>query len=77
MNLPSHFLSDLVVVFVFGVVAILLLCGSVKAWDLMTRKIDEEKELNSGNYAVAIVLSVYMLSVAYIIGKVITHVLGS
>lgn len=75
-TVPSHLLSDVIVVVVFGVVAVALLLTALKAWDFMTKKIDEESELNKGNVAVAIVLSAFMGSVAYVIGQVVAHVLG-
>jgi uncharacterized membrane protein YjfL (UPF0719 family) len=76
MNLPANLLSDVVVTLIFGAVAIFLLILAIKAWDLMTRKIDEEEQLNKNNHSVAVVMSAYMLSVAYIIGQVVAHVLG-
>lgn len=76
LGIPAHLLSDVFVTIVFGIVAILLLVGSVKVWDFMTGKIDEQEELKKNNVAVAVVMSAYMLSVAYIIGKVVAHVLG-
>lgn len=75
-TLPAHLLSDVVVVLVFGLVAVALLLGAVKAWDWMTGKIDEQEQLNKNNTAVAIVLAAYLASVAYIIGQVVSHVLG-
>lgn len=77
MNFPSHFFNDIVVTCVFGVIAILMLVGAYKFWDFMTPSIDEQQELKNNNMSVAVTLSVYMISVAYIIGKVISHVLGS
>jgi uncharacterized membrane protein YjfL (UPF0719 family) len=75
-KLPDHFLSDLVVIALAGLLAISLLILAYKAWDWMTSKINEQEELNKGNTAVAIVLVGYMGSVAYIIGQVVAHVLG-
>lgn len=77
MNFPAHFLSDVVVVLAFGLVAISLLALAFKVWDWMTPKIDEQLELQNKNYPVAIVMSVYMLSVTWIIVTVVKHVLGS
>ncbi len=75
-TLPAHLFSDVVVVLVFGLIAVALLIGAVKAWDLMTGKIDEQEQLNKNNTAIAIVMAAYMGSVAYIIGQVVSHVLG-
>jgi fucose permease len=76
MTLPTNLLSDCVVTLIFGAIAIFLLVGAVKIWDWMTGKIDEEEQLNKNNTAVAVVMAAYMLSVAYIIGQVVSHVLG-
>lgn len=76
-SVPDHLFSDVVAVLVFGILAIVLFLSAFKAWDFMTKKIDEEAELNKGNVAVAIVMSAYLLSIAYVIGKVVGHVLGS
>lgn len=76
MNLPAHLLSDVIVTVIFGVLAILLLCGAVKVWDWMTTKIDEEDQLNKNNTSVAMVMCGFMLSVAYIIGQVVSSVMG-
>jgi len=76
MNLPAHLLSDVVVTFIFGAIAIALLLGAYKAWDWMTTKVDEQEELKKGNISVALTMVGYMLSVAYIIGQVVAHVLG-
>lgn len=75
-SLPPHLFSDAMVTLIFGSIAILLLCGAVKVWDFMTGKIDEEEELKKGNMAVATVMSAYMLGVAYIIGQVVSSVMG-
>lgn len=77
MNFPSHFLSDVVVVLVFGLAAIGLLALAFKVWDWMTPKLDEQHALNNGNVAVAVVLSAYLLAVSWIIVTVVKHVLGS
>ncbi len=76
MTLPANLLSDVVVTLIFGAVAIFLLVVAVKIWDFLTSKIDEQQELNKNNTAVAIVMLGYMGSVAYIIGQVVSHVLG-
>ena len=75
-SLPPHLFSDVVVTIIFGAVAIFLLIGAVKVWDLMTSKVDEQEELNKNNTSVAIVMAGFMLSVAYIIGMVVSRVLG-
>jgi hypothetical protein len=65
-----------VVLLVFGLVGMGLLVGAVKFWDWMTGKIDEQQCLKDGNMAVATVMSVYLLTVAWIIVTVVSNVLG-
>lgn len=46
---------------------------AVRLFDLSTTKVDEWKELNNGNIAVAIVLGSVILSVGYVIAAAIGH----
>lgn len=77
MNFPSHFGSDVVVLLVFGLVAVSLLAFAFKVWDWMTKDLNEEEALKQGNMSVATVLSVYLLCVTWIIVTVVSKVLGS
>lgn len=76
MYVPAHLWSDVLVTLIFGGVVIFLLVAAFKIWDWMTKDINEQEELKKNNTAVAITLVGYMLSVAYVIGQVVAHVLG-
>lgn len=76
MNFPTHFFSDVIVLLIFGLIAIGLLVLAFKIWDFMTPQIDEQKEISNNNLSLSLVISAYMLSVAWIIVTVVKHVLG-
>lgn len=44
---------------------------AIKIFDAATTKVDEWKEINNGNMAVAVVISSVILSVGYVIGAAI------
>ncbi len=51
----------------FGVLGILLLVVGFKVFEWVTTRLDVEKQLAEGNYAVAIVVAAIMLSLSWII----------
>ena len=51
----------------FGVLGILLMVVGFKAFEWITARLDVEKQLSEGNYAVAIVVAAIMLSLSWII----------
>lgn len=57
---------------IVGSVAMALgLVIAIKIFDAATTKVDEWKEINNGNMAVAVVISSVILSVGYVIGAAI------
>jgi uncharacterized membrane protein YjfL (UPF0719 family) len=51
----------------FGFLGILLMVVGFKAFEWITARLDVEKQLSEGNYAVAIVVAAIMLSLSWII----------
>lgn len=51
----------------FGVLGILLMVVGFRAFEWITARLDVEKQLSDGNYAVAIVVAAIMLSLSWII----------
>jgi putative membrane protein len=56
---------------VFGVIGIALLLIGYFVFDLLTRRIDIQEQLNKGNMAVAIVVGALLLAIAYIAAHVV------
>ena len=56
---------------VFGVIGLALLLAGYFGFDLATRRIDVQEQLNKGNTAVAIVVAALLLSIAYIAAHVV------
>ena len=77
LHLPDYFLIDLVSTVAFGIVAILLLILGYIAFDKLTPKLDFDDLLNKGNLALAVVISSFILGLCYIIGRVVSAILGS
>lgn len=55
----------------YGLVGIVLLLIGYFAFEIATRKIDVQDQLNKGNTAVAIVVAALLLGIAYIAGLVV------
>jgi uncharacterized membrane protein YjfL (UPF0719 family) len=76
-TLPSNFPGDLAATLAFGLLAILLVVGGYKLFDLVLTRIDFDEELKKNNYSVAIVIAVFILGLCYVIGQVVNGVFTS
>jgi len=76
-HLPDYFVGDLVATFVFGIVAILLIIIGYLAFDKLTPKLDFDDLLNKGNLALGIVIGSFILGLCYVVGRVVSAVVGS
>jgi putative membrane protein len=56
---------------VFGLIGIGLLIVGYFLFDLLTRRLDIQEQLNKGNTAVAIVVGALLLAIAYITAHVV------
>ena len=75
-HLPDYLLTDLLATVAFGVVAILLIVLGYKTFDKLTPKLDFSDLLNKGNTALAIVVGSFILGLCYVIGRVVSAILG-
>jgi len=75
-HLPDYFFTDLVSTVAFGIVAILLIIVGYIAFDKLTPKLDFDDLLNKGNLALGVVISSFILGLCYVVGKVVSAVLG-
>jgi len=75
-HLPDYFLGDLVATFVFGILAILLVIIGYMAFDKLTPKLDFNELLNKGNMALGLVIGSFILGLCYVVGRVVTAVVG-
>ncbi len=76
MHLPEYFFGDLVATAAFGVAAILLIIFGYFAFDRLTPKLDFDDLLNKGNIALGIVIGSFILGLCYVVGKVVSAILG-
>lgn len=76
-HLPEYFLSDLILTFIFGIVAIFLIIIGYIAFDKLTPKLDFDELLNKGNMALGIVIGSFILGLCYVVGRVVAAVVGS
>jgi putative membrane protein len=76
MHLPEYFFGDLVATVAFGIVAILLIIVGYVAFDRLTPKLDFDDLLNKGNVALGVVIGSFMLGLCYVIGRVVSAILG-
>jgi uncharacterized membrane protein YjfL (UPF0719 family) len=76
-HLPDYFLTDIVSTVGFGIVAILLIIVGYIAFDKLTPKLDFNDELKKGNIAMAIVIAGFILGLCYVVGRVVSAILGS
>jgi len=75
-HLPDYFFGDLVATVAFGIVAILLIIVGYVAFDKLTPKLDFDDLLNKGNLALAVVIGSFILGLCYVVGRVVSAVLG-
>jgi len=76
MHLPDYFLGDLIATVGFGVVAIFLILLGYVIFDKLTPKLDFDDLLNKGNMALAVVVGSFILGLCYVVGKVVSAILG-
>jgi putative membrane protein len=76
LNLPDYFLKDLVSTAAFGVLAILLVVMGYKVFDKLTPKLDFDELLQKGNVAMAIVIGSFVLGLCFVVGRVVSAILG-
>ncbi len=76
MHLPDYLFADLLSTVAFGVVAILLIVLGYVAFDKLTPKLDFDDLLNKGNVALAIVVGSFLMGLCYVVGKVVSAILG-
>jgi putative membrane protein len=69
--LPEHMVSNIVGSLAFGLVGIVLLLAGYWLFDLITPRIDVQKELTEKNLAVAIVIAALLLGIAYVAAHVV------
>jgi putative membrane protein len=69
--LPQHFGANIVASVVFGFLGIVLLLLGYWLFDLITPRIDVQKELTEKNLAVAMVVASLLLSIAYVVAHVV------
>jgi putative membrane protein len=67
----DHFCSGLILSSAFGFVGIVLLLLGYLLFDVITPRIDVQKELTEKNTAVAIVIASLLLGIAYIVAHVV------
>jgi uncharacterized membrane protein YjfL (UPF0719 family) len=76
-QLNEYFFADLVATVAFGLVAILLIILGYTLFDKLTPRLDFSDLLNKGNTALAIVVGSFILGLCYVIGRVVSAVLGT
>jgi len=77
LTLPDFFLTDLLATVAFGIVAILLIIVGYVAFDKLTPKLDFNDLINKGNLALGLVVSSFILGLCYVVGRVVSAILGS
>jgi len=75
-HLNEAFFPDLVTTAVFGVLAILLIVFGYVTFDNLTPKLDFNDLINKGNTAMAIVIGSFILGLCYVVGRVVSAILG-
>ena len=76
LHLPEYLFSDLLATVAFGIIAILLIVVGYVTFDKLTPKLDFSDLLNKGNIALAIVVGSFILGLCYVIGRVVSAILG-
>ena len=75
-HLPEYFAGDLVATVACGIVAIFLIVLGYIVFDKLTPKLDFNDLLSKGNVALAIVVGSFILGLCYVIGRVVSSILG-
>jgi len=75
-HLPDYLLTDLISTFAFGLMAILLIVIGYVTFDKLTPKLNFDELLNKGNMALAIVVGSFILGLCYVVGRVVSAILG-
>ena len=75
-HLPEFFFTDLVSTFAFGILAILLIIIGYTAFDKLTPKLDFNDLINKGNVSMGIVIAGFILGLCYVVGMVVSAILG-
>lgn len=75
-HLPEYFLGDITATLAFGFLAILLVIAGYKLFDKVVTRIDFDEELKKGNVAMAIVIGAFILGLCFVVGQVVTSILG-
>jgi putative membrane protein len=76
-HMPEYFLTDLAATAAFGILAILLIVVGYIAFDKLTPKLDFDDLLNKGNLALGIVVGCFLLGLCYVVGQVVSAILGA
>ena len=76
LHLPEYLLSDLLATVAFGVIAIFLILLGYIVFDKLTPKLDFDDLLNKGNNALAIVVGSFIIGLCYVVGRVVSAILG-
>ena len=76
MHLPDYFLGDLTATVAFGILAILLIIFGYVAFDKLTPKLDFNDLVSKGNIAMGIVIGSFILGLCYVVGSVVSAILG-
>jgi uncharacterized membrane protein YjfL (UPF0719 family) len=75
-HLNEAFFPDLVTTAAFGVLAILLIVFGYVVFDKLTPKLDFSDLINKGNTAMAIMVGSFILGLCYVVGRVVSAILG-
>ncbi|HWX21316.1 MAG TPA: DUF350 domain-containing protein [Candidatus Binatia bacterium] len=75
-HLPDYFFGDLLATVAFGIIAIFLIVFGYIIFDKLTPKLDFNDLLNKGNVALAIVMGSFIIGLCYVIGRVVSAILG-
>jgi len=75
-DLSNDLLPDLVSTVAFGIIAIFMILLGYVVFDKLTPKLDFDDLLNKGNVALAIVVSSFILGLCYVVGRVVSAIIG-
>ncbi len=77
LHLPDYFFGDILATVAFGIIAILLIVLGYVTFDKLTPKLDFNDLLNKGNMAMAVVVGSFIMGLCFVIGKVVSAILGA